>query len=170
MSPPVRLRAGGRTLAVELPPDTADGGTARVDGTAHELRRLVRAAAGPDAWELVLLLDGRVVRALAAPQRDGALVAVDGRVHRFVVGAADDAAAAAGPAGSGAVTAPMPGKIVALLVRAGEAVAAGQALVVLEAMKMESTLVAEVAGTVARVHVEAGATVEGGALLVEIDA
>jgi biotin carboxyl carrier protein len=62
----------------------------------------------------------------------------------------------------------MPGKVIAVLVAAGDTVEAGQPVVVLEAMKMESTLAAEVAGTVAAVSATPGATVGAGELLVEI--
>jgi biotin carboxyl carrier protein len=73
-------------------------------------------------------------------------------------------------AGSGPqrVTAPMPGKIVRLLVKAGDAVSARQALVVVEAMKMENELRAGRAGTIAEIHVREGASVEAGALLIVI--
>jgi biotin carboxyl carrier protein len=62
----------------------------------------------------------------------------------------------------------MPGKVVTVLVQVGDTVDVGQPLVVLEAMKMESTLVAEVAGKVTAVAAVQGTTVEGGAVLVEI--
>jgi len=55
-----------------------------------------------------------------------------------------------------------------VLVAEGDVVEVGQALVVLEAMKMESTLAAEVAGRVTSVRAVAGATVAGGDVLVEI--
>ena len=77
----------------------------------------------------------------------------------------EEARGAHGAAGSGAVTAPMPGKVVAVLVAEGDVVEAGQALVVLEAMKMESTLAAEVAGRVTAVRATAGASVAAGDLL-----
>ena len=63
----------------------------------------------------------------------------------------------------------MPGKVVAVLVAEGDVVEVGQALVVLEAMKMESTLAAEVAGRVRAVRAVAGALVTAGDLLVEIE-
>jgi biotin carboxyl carrier protein len=62
----------------------------------------------------------------------------------------------------------MPGRIVKLLVAAGDAVAAGAGLVVMEAMKMENEIGAPHAGTVARVLVQAGDTVERDAPLVEL--
>jgi biotin carboxyl carrier protein len=75
-----------------------------------------------------------------------------------------------GPAGSGTmrVVAPMPGRVVKLLVSTGEQVAARQGLVVVEAMKMENELRAPRAGTVTEVAVAAGASVDAGTLLVVV--
>jgi biotin carboxyl carrier protein len=61
--------------------------------------------------------------------------------------------------------APMPGRVVRVLVGVGEAVAAGQALVVIEAMKMENELRATAAATVAEICVAEGASVESKAVL-----
>jgi biotin carboxyl carrier protein len=61
---------------------------------------------------------------------------------------------------------PMPGRVVKVLVVEGDAVQAGQGLVVLEAMKMENEVRARAAGTVAEVHVLAGTAVEANAKLV----
>jgi len=66
------------------------------------------------------------------------------------------------------VVAPMPGKIVRVLVSAGDAVQIGQPLIVIEAMKMENELRATGAGTVADVQVSDGQSVEAGALLAVI--
>jgi len=66
------------------------------------------------------------------------------------------------------LTAPMPGKVIRLLVEAGQAVVASQGLVVIEAMKMENELRAPRAGTVREVHVREGQAVEAGALLVAV--
>ena len=66
------------------------------------------------------------------------------------------------------ITAPMPGKIVRVLVRIGDAVAARQPLVVVEAMKMENELRAGRAGTIAELHAQEGQSVDAGALLVVI--
>lgn len=67
------------------------------------------------------------------------------------------------------LTAPMPGKVLALLVEEGQTVAAGARLVVIEAMKMEHTLRAPHASVVTRVHVTAGASVALGERLLELD-
>ena len=82
----------------------------------------------------------------------------------------DPAHAQAAAGGESTVTAPMPGTVIGVLVSAGDRVVARQRLVVLEAMKMETPLVAPFDATVKAVHVEEGARVAGGALLVELDA
>jgi 3-methylcrotonyl-CoA carboxylase alpha subunit len=76
--------------------------------------------------------------------------------------------AAGAEAGPGRLSAPMPGKIVAVRVKAGDAVKRGQALVTLEAMKMEHTIAAPADGVVAAVHFQPGEQVEEGAELVAL--
>jgi biotin carboxyl carrier protein len=75
----------------------------------------------------------------------------------------DDAGQSAG--GPQRVAAPMPGKVVRLLVQPGQKVGARQPLVVVEAMKMENELRAVRPGVVAEIHVKEGASVDAGALL-----
>jgi len=78
-------------------------------------------------------------------------------------------ASAGGGAGGSAeklVKAPMPGRVIKILVEAGQEVVAGQALLVVEAMKMENEVKAKGPGTVQTVHVSVGATVEANAKLV----
>ena len=82
------------------------------------------------------------------------------------------AAAAHGSAaggGSGEVAVPMQGTIVKVLVEVGQAVEAGQAVVVLEAMKMENQIAAEKSGKVTKVNVKAGDTVGSGDIVVVIE-
>ena len=66
------------------------------------------------------------------------------------------------------LTAPMPGKVVRVLVHTGDTVRARQPLVVVEAMKMENELRAARDGQVAKVHVEEGVSVDAGTLLIEL--
>lgn len=79
------------------------------------------------------------------------------------------AAPAAAPAGAQTVTSPMPGTILSVNVKAGDAVKAGQVLMVLEAMKMENEIMAPAAGKVASVNVDKGSSVESGTVLCVIE-
>ena len=79
------------------------------------------------------------------------------------------AASSGGGAGSGTIAAPMQGTIVKVMVTVGDTVEAGQAILVLEAMKMENHINAEAAGTVQEIRVGAGDTVGTGDVLVVIE-
>ncbi|MCI8517569.1 MAG: biotin/lipoyl-binding protein [Hungatella sp.] len=78
-------------------------------------------------------------------------------------------AAAAGPQGSVAVSAPMPGKILGIKANPGQAVKKGEAIIVLEAMKMENEIVAPQDGTIASINVSVGDSVEAGATLATLN-
>jgi len=70
----------------------------------------------------------------------------------------------------GHVSAAMPGNVVDVLVKEGDSVAAGQGVMVIEAMKMEMEVHANIAGTVQAVHVKKGDRVTPGEVLIEIGA
>ncbi len=72
------------------------------------------------------------------------------------------------PAGEGVVTAPMPGKILRILVKEGDKVKTGQGLLVLEAMKMENEIPAPKDGMIKKILVKEGDTVDTGQSLIEI--
>ena len=141
---------------VEL--DEADGGWlmreghaqtfARVDGSGGKLTVAIRRG-GADVVGVPVEV---------AETRSAAVAALVTRAR---------GAAAAGPA---TVRSPMPGRVVKILVRAGERVVAGQAVVVVEAMKMENELRASRTGTVRELRCAEGATVEAGQDLVIVDA
>ena len=143
-----------------------------VDGVERTIdaRRL-----GASTWSL--LLGDRAVTVDVEPGKDGALdVDVRGTVvpvklldpHKRMLAAAQARAgrAATGPV---AVVSPMPGKVVKVLVKPGEAVTAGQGVAVVEAMKMENEIRAPRAGTVHAVHVKEGQAVEGQEALVTVE-
>jgi biotin carboxyl carrier protein len=71
--------------------------------------------------------------------------------------------------GSAEITAPMPGKVVRVLVEAGQEVEAGVGLVVVEAMKMQNEMKSPRAGVVVSINVSTGDTVEAGAMLAVIE-
>ena len=77
-------------------------------------------------------------------------------------GRGHDATAASGPQ---RLLAPMPGKVVRVLVAVGDAVKARQPIVVIEAMKMENELRASADGTIAEIHAREGESVDAGSLL-----
>ena len=72
-------------------------------------------------------------------------------------------------AGNISVTAPMPGKVLAVKVEVGDSVTSGAPVLVLEAMKMENDIVAPKDGKVVADNVKAGDSVESGAVLVSLE-
>ncbi|PAL25590.1 biotin carboxylase N-terminal domain-containing protein [Sphingopyxis sp. GW247-27LB] len=127
----------------------------------------------PDARSAPFLLDGkRVDVALHGPGTEepapAMLVAEAGSVWQLSPWRA--AGGPGGVAGDGAILSPMPGKIIAVDVAAGDAVTKGQKLLTLEAMKMEHSLTAPFDGVVAELNATAGAQVQVEALLAKIEA
>ena len=121
----------------------------------------------PDGM-LAVVLDG-VRRARAGPRRTAPRLAVFLDGESWLLEMVDPLAPPAGadvPAGR--LTAPMPGRVVQLLVAAGDAVRQGQPMMVVEAMKMEHTIAAPRDGTVAAVHYAPGDLVEEGAELIAL--
>jgi biotin carboxyl carrier protein len=162
------VAVGDRTFEVELGTEgvTVDGtrvaaDLAHVIGTdLHSLvldgasYRLVATRAEAGAWDLYLR--GRRLTAEAVDERTRAIREMTG--------------SGSAPTGPRPVRAPMPGLVVKVEVNEGDAVEAGQGLVIVEAMKMENELRAETAGVVARVHVAAGQAVEKDQVLVDFRA
>ena len=142
--------------------------------------------------DLVVTMDGKKVDTDLVALDDGSLsVRIDGQVldltiegqppevgviasgHRAYVRVESErlrAAAAAKRTGGGVaektLVAPMPGRVAKVLVAVGDDVAAGQGVVVVEAMKMENELRAKGAGKVVEIHAKAGEAIEAGAKLV----
>jgi biotin carboxyl carrier protein len=156
----VTVRRSGALFVV-----TVDGREHTVDAEwidGHTLSLLMRdpgANGRIGSRDVTLAVDGAtkqlVVRVGAAP----IVVAVNGRRR---AGRKDDGARAGGPQ---RLVAPMPGKVLRVLVSRGDAVQARQPLVVIEAMKMENELRATAAGVVAELHAHEGQSVDAGALL-----
>jgi len=139
-----------------------DGSTYRIqDGSAD---RMIRAElVGADG--LVLEIDGTRHHVTFCRRDDTFLVAVAGETYVLT----REQSAAAGhyvaTVASPDIVAPMPGKVIQVLVKPGDAVANGDALLILEAMKMENRLLAEAPGVVEAVRVRAGELVDGGQVL-----
>ena len=126
----------------------------------------------PVRSEGIFLLDGEAVTISYDPRQGGegaddVLVAQGGQVWCLTPWRA--AGAAGADASDGAILSPMPGRVIAVAVAAGEAVTKGQKLLTLEAMKMEHSLTAPFDGTVAQLNAREGGQVSEGTLLVKIE-
>jgi biotin carboxyl carrier protein len=173
----VDVLVNGRPWKVALEPGERSGAfTVTIKGKSRQVD-----ASWIDA-DTFSLIDGASAREIRLHRRDsnGSVgVEFGGRVFEAVV-----ARAAAGASGStgdrGAITAPgatervrvkapMPGRVVRVLVAVGDHVTARQPVVIIEAMKMENELRAPNTGVVKEVLVVAGAAVESGAVLIVVD-
>jgi acetyl/propionyl-CoA carboxylase alpha subunit len=159
--------------------DTRVGGRAgriQIDGSSFRYRRE----------------DGGIVEgvcSIASLESGCQSVLLNGRVYRIAVGARGDVLVngrplaveifdprelrgrQSGPAGGGRqeISAPMPGKVVRVLVEPGDPVEAGQGLVVVEAMKMQNEMKSPKAGRVAEVRTRADAAVVAGEALIVVE-
>jgi biotin carboxyl carrier protein len=169
------IGVNGRSRMVSVERAAASRYRVVVDGRPHEID-----VARVETFGLSLLLDGdgggrvsREVQVAPAGPVGLMLVRIEGRTVTATVNgrrtgrtAADVSTGAGGPQ---AVLAPMPGRVVRVLVAVGDAVTARQAVVVVEAMKMENELRSPKDGRVKEVAVAAGASVEAGRILVVIE-
>ena len=141
-----------------------------VDGRAYDVDA---AAARPGVYSL--RIGGRQHEVAVRPLDAGSYWVSTAHVSRRVEVADPLSYLAAQAAGSRGgqrrqrVTAYMPGRVAAVLVAEGQEVAAGAGVVVLEAMKMQNEILAEHAGTVTRIFVEPGQSVDGGDPLFELE-
>jgi pyruvate carboxylase subunit B len=163
---PFRAHTGDRSFDL-----TFDEGVLKIDGeeTAYEFSPV-------DGGYAVLNVEGRSVPVYVQAETDGTFtVSLKGTqrkvrvqdaqallLERFGVDRGEGGA-------SREVRAPMPGLVLRVAVEAGQEVAEGDSLVVLEAMKMENELKAQAAGTVAAVHVSAGDAVAKNAILIAFE-
>ncbi len=164
---PLRLAAGEQEYTL-LASRQGEHWHIEYDGQNHLVRNLARGPA-----EVLLSIDGRSERMRIVRAEGGEwLVGWHGNAYRLGRPAplsAESAVRSGHHHGDAGLVAPMPGTLVKVLVSEGQLVREGQALLVLEAMKMEHTVVAPYAGTVRRLPFEQGANVAGGAVLAEID-
>lgn len=159
----IGYRSAGRHLGVTVHRDAPGRFTVSIDETASPVQ-----AALLDAATIQLVIDG--VSHVAHVVRIGGAthVWIGGEVHVLQPETA----------GGGAehvvhlqpqVLSPMPGKVLQVLVAAGQNVTAGDGLIIVEAMKMEHRIVAEGDAVVRAVHAIAGQMVDGGAVLIELE-
>lgn len=111
------------------------------------------------------LRNGRTCLAHAAKVGDVWWVHLNGRTYKWE----RIEPGSSGAEDEGGLVAPMPGKVLEVLVAQGDVVEAGTPLMVLEAMKMEHRIVAAADGTVVAVHYEAGDQVAQGAVLLDLE-
>lgn len=117
-----------------------------------------------------LTLGTRHVEVVIATHGDDVFVHLDGEAHALRYRhPLERLAAQAGGGAKDLIRAPMPGSIVSVDVKAGDCVAKGQTLLVMESMKMETTVVAPRDGVVAAVQFEKGQTFERDALLLTLE-
>ncbi len=157
---------------------TKSGATLEIDGTPYEVtvdRKAGTVTVDGQAFKVALERNGAGLVVLVDGQRlhvrlDDGTAQVEGealgwRVSAITAGVGADAGAGT----SGArVKPPMNGKLERMLVKAGQAVAKGDVLFVLEAMKMQNEVRSPMTGVVAAVHGQVGAAVEPSQVLVEI--
>ena len=161
------IEAGGRLfkVAIETP---ERGGPVRMTIDGEPVTVDARAAGAGYS----LIVDGRVIEAgITAGESRGEIVV---HLPAVSVPVSIDASRRRGKTtrnaqGEQRIVAPMPGRIVRVLAKPGDAVELRQPVIVIEAMKMENELRAPKAGTIKEVAVETGASVEAGRLLVVIE-
>jgi biotin carboxyl carrier protein len=184
------IEAGGRLRRISVA-RVGDAFAVTVDGRLHHVD-----VARIDAHTLSLIVDrgvsadpqqrpttsgpgraepssGPIYEATIAPEPGGAMVVLVGATpvtvrlngRRREGRRTPEASAVSGPQ---RIAAPMPGRVVRVLVKPGDAVQRRQPVVVVEAMKMENELRADRDGAVAEVHVREGMSVDAGALLIVI--
>lgn len=162
-----RLRIGERTHVLSVSSESEER-TLRldIDGRSHEVE-----VCNSGGGRHCVVIDGRNETLFTARSPEGVWVWWKGH-SRLVADAEPEARRgrsrpAAGT--SAGVTPSTPAVVTAIMVKAGDEVSAGQTLVVVTAMKMETCLVAELAGRVRAIHTVVGAKVRPGEILVEID-
>ncbi len=157
----------GRSVPAEFSFD-GDEASLTIDG---KTRRAVISEPEPGIY--VVLLDDRVYRCTISKSAPGRIeVGVnDESVSVTVIDRKRYAGAAGGGMSHGRVslTAPMPGKVVRIMLEAGEPVAAHQGVMVVEAMKMQNEVQSPKEGTVTEIRVSEGQTVSAGEVLAVID-
>ena len=146
-----RVTIDGQTTLVDAQRSGEYGLSLLFPESSNEGTR-VSLAPGSAPGEMFAYLAGRVTQVIVNGRRRGRSADAAGSAH-----------------GEQRVIAPMPGRVVRVLVAAGDAVEARQPVVVVEAMKMENELRSPKTGTVKEVAVAAGASVEAGRVLLVVE-
>jgi biotin carboxyl carrier protein len=171
----------GRLRKVELPapPLTGeiicliDGRPLKFDANTLAPGLLSLILPGPPAEDPDSTSEVRQYRCILDISPEGEAVVIDGQRVPFAI---DDPrslrarrSSGAGADGPRAVKAPMPGRVLRILVAPGDEVAAHQGLIVIEAMKMQNELKSPKAGRIARIAAQVGETVQSGDILIVVE-
>jgi len=162
---PLLVNKEQKSLTIASLP-SGEGHTARIDGREYRLRWL---PLNDNEW--LLDVDGRPIRAVLAVRGNETWISIDGETY-LVEEPGDDRRPRrrGGPDDqSRQVTPPMPSAVIRILTAEGDQVNRGQSLIVLSAMKMETTLTAPYRGVVKKIHTAVGAQVMPGVILMEIE-
>jgi len=157
-----RFRNAGKLTAVALT-RTPGSWQAQVDGQSFAVEAHFES---PD--QLVAHVEGQRITVRWLDQ--GARICVIDKGCVLTLEWDDPVAGALRDAHAGVLTSPMPGQVLQTLVKPGDSVRRGQPVMIIEAMKMEHTVVAPVDGVVETVHFAGGERVEEGALLLDLKA
>ncbi|MET8338536.1 acetyl/propionyl/methylcrotonyl-CoA carboxylase subunit alpha [Streptosporangium canum] len=160
-------RLEGRDGVTEVRVRGLPGEGAEVALPGDDARTALRARLSADGDDLLVTLGGARRRYAVARDGDTVWLGRDGdawALTRHHLGDPGDRAGAGG-AGDGVVRSPMPGTVLVVKVSAGEQVAEGQPLLIVEAMKMEHTVTAPVGGVIAELPVRTGQAVDMDAVL-----
>ncbi len=171
-------RAGDSLIPPAMPCDDALSDAARHYGRQSLAGFRLNA---PRQQQVVLAVNGQLLPAhmpildyvdqlpLAGPMEPPIISFTTDEGQTWQIGPMHVSGNATGAASDGAILSPMPGRIIAVAVAAGDAVTKGQKLLTLEAMKMEHSLVAPFDGVVAELNAAEGGQVSEGALLARIE-
>lgn len=159
----------GQMIALEL--DERDGRVVATAGTAALTRRYEIAVSHPEEGVYLLLVGDQVYEARLASEDGTPRVTLRGRT--FTADVIDRkhrrAGGDHGDASQKPLTAPMPGKVVRVLLQAGDEVAAGQGVIVVEAMKMQNEIKSPKPGRLLEVRAGEGDTVIAGQVLAVVE-
>ncbi len=164
----LELEIDGQLMEVEF---AAANGIARLtyDGKTYEAE-----VSEPEPGIFVVIFNNRVYRCMTERSPSGeSEVVVNGRRIPAAVRDKKHLRGNAGPtAGAGGriiLSSPMPGKVVRIMLKAGDEVAAHQGVLIVEAMKMQNEVLSPKAGKVAEIRVSEGQTVNAGEVLAVIE-
>ena len=161
-----KLRIQDKTIPVEINSNEENTATAKIEDKSYDLKYAL-----VSKNELHLMVNGKSVNVYVSQNKNGKTLMLNGRTYQIQ----DEDRIARGPKkkkrvdGPTSVTPPMPAVVIAVNVNKGDRVEKGQGVVVVSAMKMETTLLAPYNGVVTGVNVTESDKVMPGEILVDID-